>query len=125
MADSIARFFEGLNHHGHEARLEKLNGTVRIELHDNGHSEHWLVTVKRGEITVTREDHVADATIYASPELFGRIVRGEANAISALLRGEMSSAGDLQLVVRLERILPGPPDAHGPYRRTEAGRVAS
>lgn len=124
MTDTIVEFFDELNRRGHEPRLEKLNGTIRIELAENGQSRHWLLTVKKGEIGVTREDHVADATILASPVLFTRIVEGETNAIAALLRGAMSSTGDLQLVVRLERILPGPRDQRGPRRPPATRRVS-
>ena len=119
--DATSSFFEALDRRGHEPLLEKVEGTVRIDLRKDGHTDHWLVTIKRGDVSVSREDREADGVIGASPALFERVVRGEENALAAMLRGAMTVAGNLQLILRLERLLPGPLDSRGPQRTIPRG----
>ena len=119
--DVTSRFFEELGRRGHVPLLEAIEGTIRVDLRENGTTDHWLITIKRGDVSVSRDDREADGVIAASPELFERVVRGEENAVAAMLRGAMTVAGNLQLILRLERLLPGPSDSRGPRRTTAHG----
>jgi hypothetical protein len=43
------------------------------------------------------------------PGLFERIITGEANALTAALRGRLRIEGDPRLLVAIKSLLPGPP----------------
>lgn len=116
MTDPIDEFFEALERRRYEPLLEKVTGILRIDLREDAHTDHWLLRINKGDISVAREDRQADSVVGTDPELFRKIIRGEENALAAMLRGAMTVAGDLQLIVRLERLFPGPPGARGPRR---------
>ena len=53
MADVIGDFFRELEEKGHQALLGKVIGKVQFDLTDaDGTTDHWLVSVNRGDITV-------------------------------------------------------------------------
>jgi putative sterol carrier protein len=119
--DATSRFFEQLDRRGHEPLLEKMEGVVRFDLREDALTDHWLVRIEKGDVSVLREEREADAVVGSNPELFEAIVRGEENALAAMLRGAMTVSGNLQLILRLERLLPGPPGSHGPRRAISTG----
>jgi putative sterol carrier protein len=108
LADSASTFFEELERRGHEPVLEKAQGTLRIDLADGKKSEHWLVAFDKGEISVSRKNTKADCVLRTDRALFGRIVRGEANGVTAVLRGEVAAEGDLELLFLLQRVFATP-----------------
>ena len=114
MAASTEAFFDELAERGHEPLLEKVSGSLRFDAVDGKKTERWLVTVAKGDIRVSRQNRRADAEIRLPRTLLDELVRGEANALSALLRGAVDVAGDVSLLVLFQRFLPGPPSAHGP-----------
>ena len=116
MTDSTAVFFDELGRRGHEPLLEKATGTVRFDLVDGEQIEHWLLTLSRGEVSVARENVAADCVVRADRALFDAMLTGNANAMSAFLRGELSLEGDPELLVLLQRVLGAPAD-----RRSEGG----
>ncbi|MEV4820955.1 SCP2 sterol-binding domain-containing protein [Micromonospora sp. NPDC049275] len=122
MVDATTRFFEDLDRRGYEPLLAKTSGTVRFDLHEGAQTRHWLVAIDHGRLDVTQEDREADTVIGASPALFDDIATGREHGLAALLRGDMTVTGDARLVVQVERIFPGSPDALGPRRRF-AGEV--
>ena len=125
MADSVSTFFDELAQRGHEPLLEKAEGTLRIELIDGKKAEHWLVAFDRGDISVSRRNTGADCTFKTDRALFGGIARGEANAVTAILRGEASAEGDLELLFLLQRVFPTPSRRRKPRRQAAgAGRRA-
>jgi hypothetical protein len=89
--------------------LHDVSATMRIDLSDNGASQHWHVTIDHGQITVTHRNAPADATMRTDPALFDRIITGEANALTAALRGRLRIEGNARLLVVFKRFLPGPP----------------
>jgi putative sterol carrier protein len=107
-ADATARFFEKLAERGHEPLLEKVKGTVRFDLVGGERVERWLVTVDRGDITISRRNAAADCVVRAERALFERIAAGETNTMAAMLRGEVAVEGDLELAASFQRLLPGP-----------------
>ncbi|QOC90648.1 SCP2 sterol-binding domain-containing protein [Micromonospora craniellae] len=116
MSDATTRFFEDLDHRGYEPLLAKSSGALRLDLHEGPRTTHWLLRIDRGNVTVSREDLAADTVVGTSPELFEDLVTGRENGLAALLRGDMRVSGDARLVVQVDRLFPGPPQAEGPRR---------
>ncbi|NES28919.1 sterol-binding protein [Micromonospora terminaliae] len=112
---TTTRFFEELDRRGFEPLLAKTSGTLRFDLHEGPQTTHWLLEIDRGNLRVRQEDQEADTVVGVEPRLFGQLVSGEENTIAALLRGDMTVAGDLRLVLQIERLFPGPPDSRGPH----------
>jgi putative sterol carrier protein len=110
VADATAEFFAELGRRGHEPLLQKLTGTFRFDV-TGERAEHWLVDVKKGDITVSRRNARADCTMRADRKVFDAIASGEANALAATLRGAAVIEGDVALLSGFQRLFPGPPDA--------------
>jgi putative sterol carrier protein len=121
MVDATARFFEDLDRRGFEPLLAKTAGTLRVDLHEGAQTTHWLLEIDRGALQVRQEDREADTVVGAAPRVFDELVTGEENAISALLRGDVTVLGDLRLVLQIERLFPGPPDSRGPLHTFRRG----
>jgi hypothetical protein len=110
--DATSEFFGGLERRGYEPLLRTADGTVRFDLERHDHRiDHWHVTVNAGEVSVSHSSRRADAVVKAEKAAFDTIACGEANAMAALLRGEVRADGDLELVMLLQRVLPGPPSS--------------
>jgi putative sterol carrier protein len=110
-ARSIEEFFDGLA--ATEQRpLHELQGTVRFDVDEDGTVEHWLMNIDHGQVDISRRNSKADAVVGADQALFGRMISGDANAMTAGLRGQLRFEGDPRLVVAFGRLLPGPPGGH-------------
>jgi putative sterol carrier protein len=109
MADTSEAFFAELDQSSHTPLLAKSTGSMRIDLVDGPTTDSWLIAVDRGDVRVTRELAAADAVVTADRDFFDRMVAGEANAMAAVIRGEITVDGDLELVMQLQRLFPGPP----------------
>jgi putative sterol carrier protein len=110
MTDATTEFFEDLNARGHEPLLEKATGTLRIELSNGKRRARWLVTVKKGDVTVSHTNTKADCVARMDQALFEQIVTGRENATAALLRGLIDVEGNPQLLVLFQRLFPGMPN---------------
>lgn len=109
MADTIRDFFRELEK-SHQSLLGKVLGTVRFDLTDaDGTTDHWLVSVSRGDITTTQQKGKADCMIRSDRKLFEQLIKGEENAIAATLRGAIICMGNVELLFAIQRIFPGPP----------------
>jgi putative sterol carrier protein len=108
MADAVERFFEGLAGRGHEPALAHASGTIRFEIVDGKRAHRVLVSVHRGNVTVSRRADAADCVVRMDRPLLERIVRGQQNATAALLRGAVQVEGDVSLLVLFQKLLPGP-----------------
>jgi putative sterol carrier protein len=108
MTDAAAAFFEDLEQRGHEPLLAKVVGTVRVDLVDGDHIDPWLLTIEKGDLAVSHQDTKADCTFRADKAWFERLVVGEENAMAAVLRGAVLIEGDLDLLVAVQRLFPGP-----------------
>jgi putative sterol carrier protein len=113
------RFFETLAERKHEELLEKVSGTLRFDLSHGEQTDHWLVTVKNGDVAVSHDDSDADSIVRMPRKLFDQVVVGRVNAFTALLRGEAAAKGNLELPVLLQRLLPGPPRGEQPRPQAE------
>src|SRR3954447_21409296 len=81
MGDATKGFFEELSSRGHEPLLERVSGTVRVELvNGKRRPESWLVSIDKGELEVSKGGGRADCIIRAPRDLFDEIAAGEANA---------------------------------------------
>ena len=109
MTDAIAEFFEDLDARGHEPLLEKATGALRIELSNGKRKARWLVTITKGDVTVSHANAKADCVVRMDEALFEQIVTGKENATAALLRGLVAVEGNPQLLVLFQRLFPGPP----------------
>jgi putative sterol carrier protein len=125
MATSTASFFEDLGSRGHIPVLAKVSGTLRFEIVDVEPTERWLVTVKDGDVTV--ESGIGTDTptciVRGTRAVLEGVARGELNAMAAVLRGELIIEGDLQILMIVQRVFPGPPGMTHPIARIKpAGR---
>jgi putative sterol carrier protein len=125
LTDSVSTFFDDLARRGHVDLLEKAEGTLRIELADGKKSEHRLIEFEKGNISVSRRNARGDCAFRTDRALFAKIVRGEANAVTAVLRGDAAAEGDLELLFLLQRVFPAAPRPREPRRGAGgAGRRA-
>ena len=107
MSDATERFFEELGERGHEPCLASITGQVRFDIVGGKRTEHWLVSLDRGDITVSQRAGNADCTMKADRELFDRLVRGEDNAMAATLRGALICTGEVDLLLAIQKLFPG------------------
>ena len=111
MVNATSQFFEELGQRGHEPLLQKTRGTLQVDLVNGKETEHWLVSVDKGDIEVSHRDGKADCTMRTRRELFDGLARGEVNAMAAMLRGTLGVEGDFELLILFQRLFPGPQDA--------------
>jgi hypothetical protein len=120
MAITTEEFFADLGQRKHVPLLEGATGTIGFDLMQDTCSEHWLLAILNGDVSVSRDTTDADCYIRADRELFDRILVGEEYLLSALLRGAVALEGNLELVVLFERLLPGP---QGPRQRRAVAEI--
>jgi hypothetical protein len=106
-ADPTAAFFQDLAAHP-QPLLASVTGTIRFDLERSRGTDHWLLAITCGQVALSRDRAPADAVMAMEKALLDRIVTGRANAMAAMLRGEILVEGDRALCVRLQRVLPGP-----------------
>ncbi len=108
--DPTAEFFDRLSRSGHEPLLQRANGCVRFDLADGEKTVRWLVTMSKGDVTVSRRNARADCVVHTDKALFDGMVRGEVNALAANIRGALTTEGDRELLMLFQRLFPGPDD---------------
>ena len=119
MADTISDFFQELGERGHQPLLSHMQGAVRFDVRDDdGQVDQWFVAVDRGAVTVTHGHAEADCAIGGDRALLERLINGEENAIAAVLRGALRVSGDVEMLLTIQRIFPGPPSS----QRTTVGQ---
>jgi hypothetical protein len=109
MSDQAAAFFQELAQRGHDPRLARATGVVRLEVGNGRRARVWHVELKKGDILVAPGKGDADCTIRADEPTVEGILAGRVNPVTALLRGQIELDGDTQLLVLFRRLLPGPP----------------
>ena len=122
MSDPTEEFFAELGRRKHEPMLRKATGTLRFDLVDDTEEAHWLVSMKKGDVLVSRESAKADCIVTTDKPLFDAIVRGERNAMAAVLRGEITLEGDRELLVLFQRVFAGPAGSIRQRESVGAGR---
>lgn len=111
MVDATEEFFFNLRRRQHDPRLEIDSGSVRFDITRDGQTEHWLVEMNKGDITVSETDAGGDAAVQADREVFNRIASGEWYFLTTVLRGEASVEGSPRLLSLIRRLFPPPPMA--------------
>ena len=111
MTDATRQFFEDLGRRSHEPLISKYSGRVRFVLRDGRRTENWVLTIDRGDLTVSRGGGAAACTVRADKALFDRLATGEQNAMSCALRGTLVCIGDPGLLLAIGRLFPGPPQS--------------
>jgi len=111
MADSTSEFFDRLAQPASRPPLGTVTGTIRIDLDQGKATEHWLLTVDHGNVSVSNKNAKAEATLHTDKRLFDQLVRGEANALASILRGLATADGRTELLVLLQRLFPDPPSS--------------
>lgn len=106
--DAVAEHFDALAARGHEPLLEKITATLRFDILNGKRTERWFLTVKKGDVAVSRRNVRADTVIRGQRPLLERLLSGKANAVAAMLRGELSVEGRPELLVQFQRLLPRP-----------------
>ena len=108
MSDATGHFFEELGQRGYEPLVAKFSGRLRFDVTDVDHVEHWLVEIDKGNLAVSRQSGEGDCTIRADKALFDRLATGEEHAMAAALRGALVCTGDVELLLAIQRVFPGP-----------------
>lgn len=123
MTNASTEFLEEMGRRGRLPVLEKVNGRLRLDLVDGRQVDSWLIVIEDGNVQIARDGGEADCVIQADRVFFDRIAAGEANALSALLRGLIQIEGNLPLALSVGRALPGPPHSRwrGSRRRQAFG----
>jgi putative sterol carrier protein len=106
--DPTERFFAELASREHEPLLRKASGSTRFDIVDGKRTKRWLVTVEKGNLRVAPGGGDAACVIRADKLLFDKVVSGRLNAVAAVLRGDLVVEGDWRLLVRMQRLFPGP-----------------
>jgi putative sterol carrier protein len=105
-------FFQELTER-QEPLLRNLSGTIRFDLKNDGTVERWFVTIHDGATRVSHKNAKADCVAEMDESFFEALTRGEANAISATLRGDIEIEGQPALLLGFQRLFPGPPATAG------------
>ncbi|MFI5832104.1 SCP2 sterol-binding domain-containing protein [Micromonospora sp. NPDC051300] len=115
MSEAIERFFASLPARAPALLRSPVGGTLRIDLADGNHTEHWYVTLAPGSARVSRqEEGAADAILTVGTQLFEALVTGREAALAVVLRNEATFGGHVVLFLALRRFLPDPPGARDP-----------
>ena len=109
MADATSAFFDALGRRGHDPALHRASGTVAVEVASGRARRRWLVTIDKGDVSVSRTGGPADVTVRADEVVFGSLASGRTSPMAAILRGTVTVAGDPRLLLLFRRLLPGPP----------------
>jgi putative sterol carrier protein len=125
MTTASATFFEDLAKSDSVPLLQRVRGTVRFDLVDDGGIEIWHVAIDKGDVKVSRKKTAADAVVNADRSLLDDMVLGRVNATAAVLRGLLSVEGNLGLVMIFQRLFPGPPRAKAPKAAAKRGEGRS
>ena len=112
---ALERFIGGISTEP-QPLLANTIGTLLFEVRDRDDTAWALVSVDKGRVDVEDIDSArdADATVHAELPLLEAIAQGRANAMAAILRGEMRVEGDAELLMDFQRIFPGPDDPRQP-----------
>lgn len=100
---------------GRHAELpETTHGTVRLDLRNNGSTDHWYLSIAAQRVEVSRSSAAADLILAADRTVFDQLAAGHARIASALMRNDIEARGNLRLLMTMRRLFPDPPGARHP-----------
>jgi SCP-2 sterol transfer family len=105
MTDPSEAFFDKLRVVGRVPALARVSGTLRVDLADGRRTEKTQITVHRGQVTVGPPVGRADCMVAAHRRVWDALVTGEAQPLTAFLRGALAAAGDPGMLVTMRRLL--------------------
>jgi putative sterol carrier protein len=108
MSDATTEFFHELDGRGHEPLIGNATGKVFFEVSNGTRTDRWLVTLNKGNVSVSKKRSAADCTVRVDRALFDGVVEGSVNVTAAVLRGAVTVEGDPELLFRLQRLFPAP-----------------
>ena len=101
-AMDVNQFFVELERTVDPARIAGIDHSYLFEITGEG---RWLVEVRDGTLTVTRDPAGgADVEFTTSPETFERLASGKQNPMMAYMTGKLKVDGDLQAALELQKI---------------------
>lgn len=106
MSDATAEFFQELDRRGHEPLLAKSSSAIRFDLTAGSRTDHWLVQLNNGDVSVSQENRPAHCVVHADKTVFDSLANGKLNGLTAYLRGEIDLEGDPELLVLMQRLFP-------------------
>ncbi|MEZ0228129.1 MAG: SCP2 sterol-binding domain-containing protein [Planctomycetota bacterium] len=106
MDEGARDIFDRLRAHPHAPLLRGVSGTYRFDVEGVG---SWRVTVDDGALWIREGTGEADCSIGCPEHDFVRLMHGETNLVTALMRGELRVEGDRKLVKAFHGMLPAPP----------------
>jgi putative sterol carrier protein len=123
VGDPTEEFFDQLARRRHEPVLEEIAGTIRFDLRDDGGLDQWLVVIKDGDVSVSREAPPApDCIVHTTRDVFNQMATGQLHPLPAWLRNLYWMEGNAVLFRLFNRVLPGPAQARHPRDLVEYGR---
>ncbi|WP_026321946.1 SCP2 sterol-binding domain-containing protein [Salinispora fenicalii] len=114
MTTPAAKLIGRLESGRHPDLPETTSGTVRLDLREDGRTEHWHLTIADQQVRVDQRGGDADLVLRADRAVFDRIASGALHPAAALGRNDLTVHGDIRLFMMLRRLFPGPPDARHP-----------
>jgi putative sterol carrier protein len=108
MTDPTAEFFQELQQRGNAPLMGNATGTIRFEVVNGSRVARWFVSLKKGDVTVSRQGAEPDCVVRGDKALIDGMFRGDVNPMTATLRGDIEIEGDIELLVLFQRVLPGP-----------------
>jgi alkyl sulfatase BDS1-like metallo-beta-lactamase superfamily hydrolase len=103
--DAVTAFFEDLGSRGYDPLVRSVSAAVRFDLVSGKTTERWLLTIQKGNLSVSHRNVRADAVIRLSRDLFEDVASGETTLLPAMLRGEVVLEGDYRLMIMIRRLL--------------------
>ncbi|MFZ4814214.1 MAG: SCP2 sterol-binding domain-containing protein [Phototrophicaceae bacterium] len=102
--DDVRALFEKMQGRFNAQKAEGLDVTIQFSLSGEAASEYWA-KIKDG--TVQLNEGTSDSpnmTLIADAEDYAGVLKGEANAMQAFMRGQIKVKGDMGLAMKLQAI---------------------
>lgn len=122
MSTSAGEYLQRMGSGRHPDLPETTAGTVRLDIREDGYTDHWYLTIDHQHVEVSRSGEEAELVVRADREAFDRLASGQTHLAASLLRNELTLQGDIRLLMMLRRIFPGPSDARNPHVMAQPSR---
>ena len=103
------QFFEELGQRGSSHSSPSSRDVCASKSSMDAKTSHWIVAIDKGNLEVSRDGGDRACSIRATRRCSIDWPRGEENAMAATLRGALVCTGDVDLLLAIQRVFPGPP----------------